>query len=118
MLSFQNYSVCLLGMFVNEVPKIELENIVSRLGGQVFKNMSDLAANRGRGSRKRLVVVESSKVQNAEVKRIFPTFQVAVVSKEWILDSVGAFQLKDIVPYVQGSVKKDELIRAGYDVKQ
>ena len=105
-------------MFVNEVPKIELENIVSRLGGQVFKNMSDLAANRGRGGRKRLVVVESSKVQNAEVKRIFPTFQVAVVSKEWILDSVGAFQLKDIVPYVQGSVKKEELIRAGYDVKQ
>ena len=106
-------------MFVNEVPKSELENMVTRLGGQIFKNLSDLAAHRGRGiARKRLVVVESSKVQNAEVKRIFPTFQVAAVSKEWILDSVGAFQLKDIVPYVQGSVKGEDLISAGYDIKQ
>ena len=106
-------------MFVNEVPKSELENMVTRLGGQIFNNFSDLAAHRGRGiARKRLVVVESSKVQNAEVKRIFPTFQVAAVSKEWILDSVGAFQLKDIVPYVQGSLKREDLISAGYDIKQ
>ena len=77
--------------------------------------MADLSANR-RGGRQRLVIVENSKTPNPEVKRIFPTCRVVVLSKEWVLDSVGAFQLKNILPYVQGSVKKEDLIEAGYNV--
>jgi hypothetical protein len=97
-----------MGAFVNEVPKSDLEAIVQRLGGQVVKNMTDLSVNR-RG-RTRLVVVDLAAKTNPEVRRIFPTLRVAAVSKEWILDSVGSFSLKNILPYVQGGVEKEELV--------
>jgi hypothetical protein len=41
---------------------------------------------------------------------------VAVISKDWILDSVGSFELKSIGNYVTGDIKKNELIEAGYAV--
>ena len=62
----------------------------------------------------RLVIVDSAARPNPEVRRIFPALRVAAVSKDWILDSVGAFSVKSILPYVQGGVKKEELIEAGY----
>ncbi len=62
------------------------------------------------------VIVENSKTPNPEVRRIFPTCRVVALSKEWVLDSVGAFQLKNILPYVQGSVNKEDLFDASYIV--
>lgn len=103
-----------MGAFSSEVPKPELELIVQRLGGQVVKTMTDLSVIR-RG-RTRLIIVDSSPKPNPEIRNIFSTIRVAVVTKDWVLDSVGAFSLKNIFPYVQGGVKTEDLADAGYSV--
>jgi hypothetical protein len=113
--NFQDFDVCFLGNFANEVPKFEIELIIKRLGGQVFRNLADLSASR-RQSRTRLMIVDSTRDPNPEVKGIFATSRVAVVSKDWILDSVGAFQTKTILPYVQGEVDVEDLTNTGYSV--
>ena len=85
----QNFVVSLLGDFASEVPKSELEAIVRRLGGQIVRSCTDLSAIRR--TKTRLVIVDSTK-PNPEIRNIFPALQIAVVMKDWILDSVGAFR--------------------------
>lgn len=47
---------------------------------------------------------------------VFVYLKVAVISKDWVLDSVGSFELKSIAAYVTGDIEKSELIDAGYAV--
>ena len=49
-----------------------------------------------------------------QVLRSLNQLKLAVVEKEWLLDSLGGWQIRPLLPYMQEGVSHAHLTRAGY----
>jgi hypothetical protein len=73
---FQNYSFCLMGMFVNEVPRVDIENILTRLGGQVLFLIS--FQNTGHRSRLRKNTLHHYATNDKKPARCFAPYSLDI----------------------------------------
>ena len=49
--------------------------------------------------------------------KIFRTNEVAVVDKDWVLESLGSYTIQPLMMFLQHKASEKQMIKAGYDYK-
>ena len=49
--------------------------------------------------------------------KIFRTNEVAVVDKDWVLESLGSYTIQPLMTFLQHKASEKQMIKAGYDYK-
>ena len=63
------------------------------------------------------VVDNAHRGPRKEYLKIFRTNDVAVVDKDWVLESLGSYTIQPIMPWLQHVGSEKEMLKAGYDHK-
>lgn len=92
--------------------KGSVEDLLSRAGARAVPDRNAFSFTSGVT---RLVLVDSTAGIGAKmVGRLLRSYKLAMVDKDWLLDTIGGHCVRPILPYTLESIRKEDLIRAGY----
>ena len=92
--------------------KPNIEDLLFRAGARTVSRVNMFSCTAGIT---RLVLVNSvNEYGQKEVTKMLRSFRLAVVDKDWLLDTVSSHSRRPLQGYTLDIVKKVDLMRAGY----
>ena len=92
--------------------KSSVEELLGRAGARAVPDKNAFSFTSGVT---RLVLVDSTAVIGAKVvAKLLRSYKLAMVDKDWLLDTLGGHCVRPILHYTLDTVQREELIRAGY----
>jgi len=92
--------------------KSNINDLLSRVGARSVPTLNLFSCTVGVT---RLIIVNSTASYGAKnVTKMLRSYRVAVVDKDWLLDSVSSHSVRSLLPYTIESVQQSDLARAGY----
>ena len=92
--------------------KTSVEDLLFRVGARAVPDRNSFSFT---SDVIRLVLVDSTANIGAKlVGKLLRTYKLAMVDKDWLLDTIGGHCIKPIMNYTVNTVQKVDLERAGY----
>ena len=97
---------------VDGLDKSNIDDLLQRVGARTVPTVNLFSCSPGVT---RLVLVNSAAVYGAAAGvRMLTRWRLAVVDKDWLLDSVCSHTVRPLRPYTADTVELQQLLRAGY----
>ncbi len=93
---FQGFKFCLEGTF-KSISKEQITQLLSWSGGTILKCPAHFSHD---DSSSRLVIVDGDGRKDVDAKQISEKFKVAVADKDWVIESLGAYEIKSVFPFL------------------
>jgi len=92
--------------------KSNVEDLLSRAGARCLPDENAFSFS---PSSTRLIIEDSTSTMNAKVvSRRLRSYQLATVEKDWLLDSLGGWSARPLLPYMLPGVTRQDLMTAKY----
>ena len=92
--------------------KSNINDLLSRVGARSVPTLNLFSCTAGVT---RLIIVNSTATYGAKnVTKMLRSYRVAVVDKDWMLDSVSSHSVRSLLPYTVETIQQSDLVRAGY----
>ncbi|XP_071746181.1 uncharacterized protein [Lepeophtheirus salmonis] len=104
---FSQFEFGLIGEFDSDFDEEKLAKLIQLGGGRIVRNMSEMTNS---DENVNLLVAdknieENKRIRRGEANQIYNETGIAIVEKDWIVDSLGKYSLKGIIDYLINDVE-------------
>ncbi len=114
------FELCLVGGGFDGFIKAEnLRALLTASGASVVRSVTHMTFARGgvclAVADKDATAASAAGKKRAEYFKMFLSSDVAVVDKDWVLESLATYMIQPVMPFLQHNASAQEMVKAGYD---